>query len=132
MGIPNYLVAGATRLIMAQRMTRKICQICKEEVSLTDEQIKGLEIPDSMVKDLKVFKGVGCNECNNTGKSGRTGIYEVMPISHTIEQMILTNATEVELREQATKEGMMTLRMAAVGKMTKGIISIDEVFSVTT
>ena len=132
MGIPNYLVAGATRLIMAQRMTRKICQICKEEISLTQEQIEALGVPEAMLKDLKAFKGRGCNECNNTGLSGRTGIFEVMPISHNIERMILAGASENELRDQAIKEGMLTLRMAAVDKMINGAISVEEVFATTS
>ncbi|UCD95146.1 MAG: Flp pilus assembly complex ATPase component TadA, partial [Candidatus Zixiibacteriota bacterium] len=89
MGIPNYLVAGATRLIMAQRMTRKICQTCKEEQKLTDEQIQALNLPEPMLKDITSYTGRGCNECNNTGLSGRTGVFEVMPITRAIEQMIL-------------------------------------------
>jgi type IV pilus assembly protein PilB len=132
MGIPNYLVAGATRLIMAQRMTRKICQVCKEEVSLKDEQIEALGVPPEMTKNLKAFKGKGCNECNNTGLSGRTGIYEVMPISHQIERMILANASESDLRDQAIADGMLTLRMAAVDKMINGLISVEEVFATTS
>jgi len=132
MGVPNYLVAGATRLIMAQRMTRKICQGCKQEYKLTDEQIKALHVPDTMLKDLKAFKGAGCSECNNTGLSGRSGIFEVMPITRSIEQMILARASEADLRDQAVKEGMLTLRMAAVDKMKNGLISIDEVFAVTS
>jgi type IV pilus assembly protein PilB len=132
MGIPNYLVAGATGLIMAQRMTRKICQSCKEEEKLTDEQIEALGVPDFMLKDLKAYKGIGCSDCNNTGLSGRTGIFEVMPITRKLEQMILANASESELRDQAVKEGMLTLRMAAVDKMTKGIISINELFATTS
>jgi len=132
MGIPNYLVAGATRLIMAQRMTRKICQVCKEEVSLTDDQIEALGVPDEMLKNLKAFKGKGCNECNNTGLSGRTGIYEVMPVTHKIERMILSNASENDLREQAISDGMLTLRMAAVDKMVDGLISVEEVFATTS
>ncbi|HDL03955.1 MAG TPA: type IV-A pilus assembly ATPase PilB [candidate division Zixibacteria bacterium] len=132
MGIPNYLVAGATRLIMAQRMTRKICNNCKEEYQLTDEQISSLNVPDEILKDVKAFRGKGCSDCNNSGLSGRTGIYEVMPISRKIEQMILANASENELRDQAVKEGMLTLRMAAVDKMKSGIISIEEVFAATS
>ncbi len=132
MGIPNYLVAGSTRLIMAQRMTRKICQVCKEEISLTDEQIEALDVPEAMTKDLKAFKGPGCNECNNSGLSGRTGVYEVMPVSHKIERMILASASEAELRKQAIEEGMKTLRMAAVEKMIQGIISVDEIFATTS
>ncbi len=132
MGIPAYLVAGATRLIMAQRMTRKICPSCKEEVKLTEEQIQALNVPDDWIPNLKAYSGVGCNECNETGKSGRTGIYEVMPISATLERMILNEDSESDLQEQAIKEGMLTLRMAAVDKMNKGIISYDEVIAVTS
>jgi len=132
MGIPNYLVAGATRLIMAQRMTRKICNGCKEEIEVTDEQKESLNIADERLKNVKAFRGRGCAECNETGLSGRTGIYEVMPVTHAMEQMILSSASETELRDQAVKEGMLTLRMAAVDKMTQGIISIDEVFAATS
>ncbi len=132
MGIPSYLVAGATRLIMAQRMTRKICENCREEIKPREEQIKALSVPDWILKDIKAFKGRGCSECNETGLSGRTGIYEVMPVSRTVEQMILSNAAEAEIRDQAVKEGMLTLRMAAVDKMKKGIISIEEVFATTS
>ncbi|PKK84849.1 MAG: type IV-A pilus assembly ATPase PilB [candidate division Zixibacteria bacterium HGW-Zixibacteria-1] len=132
MGIPNYLVAGATRLIMAQRMTRKICNGCREEYKLTDEQIEALHVPDELLKDIKAFRGKGCSECNGSGLSGRAGIFEVMPITREIERMILANAPESELRDQAIKEGMLTLRMAAVAKMKLGSISIEEVFAVTS
>ncbi len=134
MGIPNYLVAGATRLIMAQRMTRKICPNCKEEIKLSEEQLNYLNIPESWIKpgDIKAFAGRGCSDCNDTGISGRTGIYEVMPVTAPIEKMILANATETELREQAIKEGMLTLRMAAVDKMISGLISFEEVVAVTS
>lgn len=132
MGIPNYLVSGATRLIMAQRMTRKICQSCKTEIQLTPEQIGALDVPDWFIKDgVKAFKGKGCNDCNNTGLSGRSGIYEVMPISPAIEGLILRSASDVEIREKAIEEGMLTLRMAAVDKMLKGIISYEEVLAIT-
>ncbi len=132
MGIPNYLVSSATRLIMAQRMTRKICQSCKEEIRLTEEQITALEVPEWFVKDdIRAFKGKGCNECNNTGLSGRSGIYEVMPISPAIEGLILRSASDVEIGEKAIEEGMLTLRMAAVDKMIKGTISYEEVLAIT-
>nr|MBN2276711.1 type IV-A pilus assembly ATPase PilB [candidate division Zixibacteria bacterium] len=132
MGVPAYLVAGATRLIMAQRMTRKICQACKVEQKLTEEQLQALHVPDEMLKGLVAYRGQGCSECNNTGLSGRSGIYEVMNVSHDVERMILANASENELREQAIKDGMLTLRMAAVDKLRQGLISIDEVFAVTS
>lgn len=132
MGIPNYLVSSATRLIMAQRMTRKICQSCKEEIQLTEEQIAALDVPEWFIKGgIKAYKGKGCNECNNTGLSGRSGIYEVMPISPAVEGLILHSASDVEIRDKAIEEGMLTLRMAAVDKMIKGLISYEEVLAIT-
>ncbi len=132
MGVPYYLVASATRLIMAQRMMRKICQSCKEEINLTQEQVEGLKVPKELLRNIRAFRGVGCNECNNTGLSGRTGIYEVMPVTKEIESLILARASDSEIREVAQKQGMFSLRMAAVDKMKNGIVSIDEVFSVTS
>ncbi len=131
MGVPYYLVASATRLIMAQRMTRKICEHCKEEINLTQEQVDSLKVPEEVLRNIRAFKGVGCKECNNTGKSGRTGIYEVMPITPAIEALILSQAPDTEIRKLALEEGMFSLRMAAVDKMKKGIIGIDEVFATT-
>ncbi|UCD62791.1 MAG: type IV-A pilus assembly ATPase PilB [Candidatus Zixiibacteriota bacterium] len=132
MGVPNYLVASATVCIMAQRMTRKICQSCKEEVNLTQEQVQSLGVPKELLRNIRGFKGRGCDDCNGTGLSGRTGIYEVMPVTQEIEQAILTRASDVDIREIALREGMYSLRMAAVEKMKQGAISIDEVFSVTS
>lgn len=131
MDVPNYLVSSATRLIMAQRMTKKVCINCKEEIQLTEKQITSLNVPKEMFKVIKAFKGVGCSECGETGRAGRTGIYEVMPISEEIEQLILARATDTELRNVAVKEGMRTLRVAAVEKMIEGVISFEEVMSVT-
>ena len=132
MGVPYYLVASATRLIMAQRMTRKICESCKEEINLTQEQVDSLKVPDELMKNIRAFKGKGCKECNNTGKAGRIGIYEVMPVTPAIEALILSQAPDNELRKVALEEGMFSLRMAAVDKMKKGIISIDELFATTS
>ena len=132
MGVPYYLVASATRLIMAQRMTRKICEHCKEEINLTQEQVDSLKVPEELLRNIRAFKGKGCKECNNTGKSGRSGIYEVLPITPEMENLILAKAPDNELRKLALSEGMYSLRMAAVDKMKKGIISLDEVFATTT
>ena len=131
MGVPYYLVASATKLIMAQRMVRKICQACKEEVNLTPQQVEGLGVPKEMLRNIRAFRGVGCRECNNTGKAGRTGIFEVMAITPTIEAMILSRATDTEIRKAAVEEEMYSLRMGAVDKMKQGLIDIEEVFAVT-
>ena len=131
MGVANFLVSSSTKLIMAQRMCRKICQKCKEEVNLTEEQAQSLMVPPELLRNIRSFKGKGCDACNNTGKAGRTGIFEVMPVSPAIEQLILDRATDVEIRDVAIKEGMYSLRMCAVDKMKDGIVDIAEVFANT-
>jgi len=131
MGIPNFLVASATRLIMAQRMTRRNCELCREEIPVTEEQAMMLKIPEDWKKNLKSWRGKGCNACGGTGKAGRSGIFEVMPVTRDIEHLILEKSTDQQIRDQAVKEGMFTLQMAAVEKMNQGAIPIEEVFSVT-
>jgi type IV pilus assembly protein PilB len=129
MGVPGYLVASATKLIMAQRMTRKICASCREEVPIEPEHIAALGVTPEEAKSLKMFVGRGCGDCGNTGMAGRTGIFEVMPISNAIERMILDGASSEELRQQAVKEGMQSLRMAALEKMKKGEIPLEQVLA---
>lgn len=132
MDIPNYLVASCVRLIMAQRMVRKICSNCKHQVQIPSETLQMLGFADNEIKDLKVYEGTGCSECNNTGYSGRTGIFEVMPMTSTIERMIVSGASSAEIRQQAITEGMLTLRIAALEKLKKGITTIGEVLAVTS
>ena len=129
MGIPNYLVASATKLIMAQRMTRKLCQACKHEITVTDEHLELLNLPEDEAKDLKIFEASGCAECGQTGMAGRTGIFEVMPVTSAIERMILDNASVEEITQQASKEGMLTLRMAAINKLKQGILPLEQVLA---
>lgn len=129
MGIPPFLVASATKLIMAQRMIRLMCQRCKKPVDVKPEQLIRLGVAESDVDGFVVYEGQGCNECNGTGMSGRTGIFEVMPISATIERMILEKTSIPEIREQACKEGMLPLRQAALIKLKKGLTNIQEVMA---
>jgi type IV pilus assembly protein PilB len=129
MGVPPFLVSASTRLIMAQRMVKKICPHCKIEEKITPEVLEQLELPPERAQKLKIYKGKGCNECHGTGYSGRTGIFEVMPISPTIEKMIVTGIATPDIRSEAIKEGMLTLRTAALEKMVNGIISLDQVIA---
>ncbi|MEW5701881.1 MAG: type IV-A pilus assembly ATPase PilB [Candidatus Zixiibacteriota bacterium] len=129
MGVPSYLVASATKLIMAQRMTKKICTGCREEVPVTDEHINALSLSPAEAKGLRVFAGKGCAECNGTGLSGRTGIFEVMLITPALETMILQNAPVETIRQQAIAEGMQTLRSAAIEKMKIGQIPFEQVLA---
>ena len=90
-----------------------------------------LGLADNEIKDLKVYEGKGCSACNNTGYSGRTGIFEVMPITCTIERMIVSRASSAEIRQQAITEGMLTLRTAALEKLKQGNTTVGEVLAVT-
>ncbi|MBD3382501.1 MAG: type IV-A pilus assembly ATPase PilB [candidate division Zixibacteria bacterium] len=129
MGIPPFLVASSTKLIMAQRMIRKICQSCKQPVEVDPETLIKMGIPEEEVKDFVVYDGKGCPDCNDTGMSGRTGIFEVMPVTAKMERMILEQASVPEIRKQAIKEGMLTLRMAAIEKLRQGFTNVAEVMA---
>jgi type IV pilus assembly protein PilB len=132
MGVPDYLVASCVNLVMAQRMVRKICPNCKTETKIPPETLQSLGLSENEIKGVKVYEGKGCAECNSTGFSGRTGIFEVMPISAEIERMIVSHASSAEIRKQAISEGMLTLRAAALEKLKKGITTMGEVLAVTT
>jgi type IV pilus assembly protein PilB len=131
-GVPGYLVASAVRLIMAQRMVRKICNFCKDEVEVRPEALLRLGVPENEIKDFKIYQGKGCQECNNTGFSGRTGLFEIMPITLEIEKMIMEGKSSQDIKEYAVANGMLTLRMAAIEKIKKGITTVEEVIAETT
>lgn len=132
MGIPNYLIASCVKLVMAQRMVRKICPNCKSEAKVLPETLQMLGLSENEIKEIKAYEGKGCAECNNTGFSGRTGLFEVMSISPAIERMIVSKASSAEIMQQAIKEGMLTLRTAALEKLKKGVTTVAEVLAVTT
>jgi type IV pilus assembly protein PilB len=132
MGIPEYLVASATKLIMAQRMVRKICTNCRYELEEKPESLHLLGLTEEEIQKMTVFAGRGCPQCNNTGYSGRTGLFEVMPISAEMERMIVSKGTTMDIRNQAVEEGMVTLRSAGIEKIRKGITSVEQVLGATT
>ncbi len=132
MGIPNYLVASASKLIMAQRMVRRICKRCREETKADAEVLIRLGVPEEDVKNFKVFEGRGCSECNNTGLAGRTGLFEVMEITPNVERLILESAPTPDIQAAAIKEGMKTLRMAGIDKIRQGVTTIEQVLGETS
>ena len=127
MGVEPFLVASSTVLIMAQRLVRRICSSCKEEMSLSDEALADVGLKPG----TPVFKGKGCDKCTGTGYSGRQGLYEVMPITPGIRELILDRASTTEIRHKAVAEGMLTLRDDGMIKVTKGITTIEEVLRET-
>ena len=127
MGIEPFLVASSTVLIMAQRLVRRICKGCKEEVGLSPEAKADLGLKPG----TPVFKGKGCEKCNGSGYSGRQGLYEVMPITPEIRELILDRASTTEIRHMAVKLGMLTLRDDGLIKVGKGATTVEEVLRET-
>lgn len=132
LGIKPYLIASGVILIQAQRLVRKICRNCIEETTYDEKIIKELGISEELLKDMKFYKGRGCQVCGRTGYKGRIGIFEVMPITPDLRELILKGASSDEIREQARKEGMHTLREDGIIKIKKGITTVEEVLRITT
>ena len=127
MGVESYLMADALNLIIAQRLVRTICPNCKKEVTIPDEIYKKLELD----KSCKVYEGQGCKFCDNTGYKGRTAIFEMLRITKDLKDAIARGATDVELRELAAKQGIVSLRKAAIAKLLEGRTTVEEVFNVS-
>ncbi len=125
MGIEPFLVASSVNVIMAQRLIRRLCVKCKKKEKIHPEALRELGIPSS--EPFDIYKQQGCPSCSNTGYAGRTGLYEVMPVSETIREMILNRASAAEIKEQAVREGMITLRGDGIVKLKAGVTSLEEV-----
>src|SRR5438445_8020397 len=131
MGIQPFLLSSALLLMLAQRLGRRICKECKQPVEGNEEElVRYGHVPQGR-GPVTLYRGAGCPTCNFTGMKGRVAIYEVMPISDTIRDMILEDASTAVLREQAQKEGMKTLRQAGMAKVLAGMTTGAEVVRVT-
>jgi type IV pilus assembly protein PilB len=123
MGVEPYLVSSSLTMIIAQRLVRKICTHCKCETVVSDDIVKTF----GLHKELKLYKGLGCSACGYTGYRGRTGLYEVLPISDNLRALINNRTYASEIRNAATSEGLVLLRDHALSRLTDGITSAEEV-----
>lgn len=130
LGVPSYLLKSSVLGIMAQRLVRTLCPDCKEPDEISQDDWDQLVRPWKVAKPAKVFKAVGCLECRNTGYIGRQGIYEILRISETIGNFITDSTDLNELRQQAMREGMRTLRLSGAQKIAKGVTTLEEVLRV--
>jgi type IV pilus assembly protein PilB len=126
MGIEPYLIASSINIIVAQRLMRKICPNCKMETSPNDLQLDLLKDHGFDISSHELFRGEGCEECNNTGYKGRIAIYEVMPLWEEIQELIFKGKSSSKIRDKAKTLGLVTLQEQAFNKVTEGITSIDE------
>ncbi len=130
MGVPPFNIASSVLLIMAQRLARKLCEHCKTPDDLPKEALLEEGFTEKDLKDLKIYKAVGCDRCTQ-GYKGRIGIFQVMPVSEEMGRIIMEGGTSLQLHDQAKQEGVSTLRESGLRKVKTGIVSLEELNRVT-
>jgi type IV pilus assembly protein PilB len=131
MGIEPFLVASSVIVILAQRLARRICTKCKAEDKVPLKALIDVGFKEDVAKTVNVMKGTGCPNCNNTGYKGRVALYEVMPITDKIRELILEGGSTAELKRMMAAEGISSLRTSGLAKIKEGITTIEEVLRVT-
>ena len=132
MGVPAFNVASSVTLIMAQRLARRLCPHCKQSHHIPDSELLEMGYTQQEVSEgITLYKPVGCEECSN-GYKGRVGIYEMLPMSENIANLIMEGGNSLQIADMAIKEGMMTLYRSGLEKARMGITSLAEVNRVTS
>jgi general secretion pathway protein E len=130
LGLPPYLIRSTMLGVMAQRLVRILCPHCKEAGEIDEVTWKDLVAPWTVAKPAQIYHPKGCLECRDTGFMGRMGIYEVLPMSHAISNLITESTDHLKLRQQAMKEGMHSLKLSGAQKVASGLTTIEEVMRV--
>ncbi|MGH8550596.1 MAG: type IV-A pilus assembly ATPase PilB [Methylococcales bacterium] len=130
MGVPTYNIVSSVLLIMAQRLARRLCEHCKKEVHLPKDLLLQTGFKEDELGNLVIYEATGCDQCVN-GYKGRVGIYQVMPITEKINQIILEGGNALQLTEQAKADGVNDLRESGLNKVRLGITSLEEIDRVT-
>ncbi len=131
MGVEPFLVTASVNLVLAQRLARKICDECRTEVHVEPSVLVDLGVPPAQVATTRVCRGAGCRSCNGTGYRGRIALYEVMPFTERLKEMVLQGCSTAELKEEMIRDGIATLRSSGIEKIRAGVTTIDEVLRVT-
>jgi type IV pilus assembly protein PilB len=131
MGIEPFLVATSVNLICAQRLVRRICSNCKEQLEVPEQALIDAGYTPEEVKTVKIYHGKGCTTCNKGGYKGRTGLYEVMEVTDELRELILVGASALELKKKAVELGMITLRRSGLIKIAAGLTTMEEVLRET-
>lgn len=129
MGVKPYILASSLSGVIAQRLVRKICPHCKTEYEATLQDKLAIGLPED--KDYILYKGAGCENCNDTGYKGRIGVFEILPISNELRNLITKDTSTNKLFEAAKKEGLVTLREDGVDKVLRGATTVQEVLRIT-
>ena len=131
MGIEPFLVASSLNCVLAQRLARRICLECKERVDVLPQALIDIGVPPEEAARIQVYRGAGCPACSNTGFRGRIAIYEVMAVGEEIKEFILNGASASEIKREAMRLGMKTLRQSAITKLAEGVTTTEEVIRVS-
>ena len=132
MGLEPFLLTSSINLIVAQRLVRKICTGCKAPVEVSPEALINIGVdPAEVSMGFDTFRGQGCPTCNQTGYKGRIALYEVMVMHEGLKELILRGASAADLKREAVKAGMSTLRISAIKKVREGLTTIEETVRVT-
>jgi type IV pilus assembly protein PilB len=131
MGVEPFLVASSINIVVAQRLARRICDNCKEELYVSPEALVNIGIPAAEASHLKIYHGVGCTKCSNTGYKGRVALYECMVMTEKLKEYILNGASSAEIKRQAIDDGMDTLRASGLKFLKQGVTTVEEVLRVT-
>lgn len=131
MGIEPFLVASSVNAILAQRLARKVCSECQEPTEISVQALIEVGMNPDQAGDIKPMIGKGCSACSETGYKGRVAIYEVMPIGDELKDFVLNGASTAELKREAMRLGMKSMRQAALTKLAEGMTSLEEVLRVS-
>jgi type IV pilus assembly protein PilB len=129
--VEPFLVASSLNCVVAQRLARKICSDCSDEEESSPQTLIDVGVPPEEAAKIKVFRGAGCPLCSNTGYRGRIAIYEVMLVGEEIKEFVLNGASAAEIKREAIRLGMKTLRQSALTKLSEGVTTIEEVLRVS-
>ncbi|MEM9190706.1 MAG: ATPase, T2SS/T4P/T4SS family, partial [Myxococcota bacterium] len=132
MGVEPFLVTASVNLVLAQRLARKICEDCKAEQEVEEATLAEIGFTEEQRATPVVYRGGGCRTCGGTGYKGRIALYEVMPFTERLKEMVLQGCSTAELKAEMIRGGVDTLRMAGIKKIMAGVTTIDEVLRVTT
>lgn len=131
MGVAPFNVASSVHLIMAQRLVRRLCENCKKEIDIPEQALLSAGFEEDQLEGLKLFSAVGCDVCTS-GYKGRVAIFQVMPISDEMGNLIMRGCTEHDIVAEARKAGVVDLRQAGLKKVKTGITSLEEIERATT
>ena len=126
MGVSSFNIASAVSLIIAQRLARKLCMHCKEPIDIPHEALRKEGVNAQEIDQATIYKPVGCQHCTH-GYKGRIGMYEVVPITEAMRQLIMRDANALDIDHQARKEGYPSLHRSGLLKVMQGITSLEEV-----